>query len=498
MELTGAYSALWGDLGSAFSLVVVSVAGLVMVVWDSFRNNDRLIPWMGVVAIAAAIFFELLKMTGPAVRVFHGLLWTGGFASFINIVILVSAALTIVLSIHYLDQARHNYGEVYALIMFASVGMIVLGTANNLISIFVGLETMSICLYIMTGLMRNEEGGTESALKYFLLGAFSTGFFLYGIALLYASTGTMYLDQMAPGLESAGEGILFWAGVGLLLIGFLFKVSAVPFHMWTPDVYQGAPTTLSGYMSTASKASAFAALIIVLYHALPSERWTLLLAIIAALTMVLGNAVAIAQSNVKRMLAYSSIAHSGYVLVGLAAGTTAGYSGALFYLLVYTLMNIGAFGVMAALEWDGHAGLKQDLDSLAGIGYKRPLLGVTMGFFMFSLTGFPPLGGFIGKYAVFAPAIDAGLTWLAIVGFLASAASAYYYLRVLYVFWMKSPEEADSVAVERITASPVPVSSAVVFVVCAGLLLVLGVYPGLLETTSGFLSGPAPSVAITP
>ncbi len=487
---------MWGDLAGAFSMVLIALVGLVMVVWDSFRNNDRMIPWVGVAACVAGIALELVRMAGSAQTVFYELMWTGGFASFVNVVILASAALTIVLTVPYLVRIEHNHAEVYALIMFASVGMMLLGTANNLITVFVGLETMSICLYVLTGLMRADEGGTESALKYFLLGAFSTGFFLYGIALLYAATGTMYLDRILAAVEASGESPLFWAGVALLLIGFLFKVSAVPFHMWTPDVYQGAPTTLTGYMSTASKASAFAALILVLFHALPAERWSMVLAVVALLTMVLGNLAALAQSNVKRMLAYSSIAHAGYVLVGLASGTVAGYSGALFYLLVYSLMNIGAFGVMAMLEWDGRGGLEQDLDSLAGVGYKRPLLGVTMGFFLFSLTGFPPLGGFIGKYAVFAPAIDAGLTWLVIVGVLASAASAYYYLRVLYVFWMKSPEEGSPKALEIIEASPITAGTAVVLVVCAGLLLVLGVYPGVLETTAGFFDAASMSLSL--
>ncbi|NNE45676.1 MAG: NADH-quinone oxidoreductase subunit N [Rhodothermales bacterium] len=495
MDLSGAYSAMGSDLFSSLSLVLIAATGLLMVVWDSFRNNDRMVPWLGVAACTVAIVFELIRMNSPAQSVFYNLMWTGGFASFINIVVLVSAALTMVLSVPYLDRIQHNYGEVYALIMFASVGMILLGTANNLISIFVGLETMSICLYILTGLMRSDEGGTESALKYFLLGAFSTGFFLYGMVLLYAATGTMYLDQMGVAFDGSENNLLFWAGVALLLIGFLFKVSAVPFHMWTPDVYQGAPTTLTGFMSTASKAAAFAALILVLFHALPSERWNMVLATIAALTMILGNVVAIAQTNVKRMLAYSSIAHAGYILVGLAAGTVAGYSGALFYLLVYSLMNIGAFGVIAMLEWDGRVGLEQDLDSLAGVGYRRPLLGVTMGFFLFSLTGFPPLGGFIGKYAVFAPAVDAGLTWLVLIGVLASAVSAYYYLRVLYVFWMKSEDDGNRHAMEFIAGSPVTVGTAVVLVACAGLLLVLGLYPGVLETTAGFFDAASSSLA---
>ena len=498
IELSQAYDAFVGDLGATSSLVVVTVVGLVLVVWDAFRNNAREIPWIAGAAFLAAIVIELFRLDTESSVAFYGMVRTGGYAAFVNIVVLAGGLLTVVLSVPYLDQLRHAYGEVFALIMFASVGMITLATANSLVTIFVGLETMSICLYIMTGLIREDVGATEAALKYFLLGSFATGFFLYGIALLYGATGTMYLPEMAAGLEATGNTILFWAGVALLLIGFLFKVSAAPFHMWTPDVYQGAPTTLTGYMSTTSKAAAFAALILVLFFALPAERWTIALAVVAVITMVLGNVLAIAQANVKRMLAYSSIAHGGYMLVGLAAGTAAAYSGALYYLLVYTLMNIGAFGVMALLEWDGKAGREQTLDSLAGVGLRKPLLGVTMGFFMFSLTGFPPLGGFLGKYAIFAPAIDAGLTWLVVVAVLASAVSAYYYLRVLYVFFMRSPDEAPEAADAAGLAFPVPTSSAAVLVVCAVALLALGILPGLLEVTASFFETGAIEMAAMP
>ncbi len=495
MDLTNAYDTIWTDLGGGFSLVVLALVGMALVVWDAFRNDAPALPWVAAATLALTLAWELLHLAAPPSTAFYGLIRVGGFASFINVVVIGSGLLTVVLSVPYLRQIRHGYGEVYALLLFATAGMVMLGTANNLVSIFVGLETMSICLYILTGLVREDEGGIESALKYFLLGAFSTGFFLYGIALLYGATGTMYLPEMAEGLAARNAPVMFWAGVGLFLIGFLFKVSAVPFHMWTPDVYQGAPTTLTGYMSTASKASAFASLILVLFYALPPERWSLVLAVVAVATMVLGNVLALVQGNVKRMLAYSSIAHAGYVLVGLAAGTTDGYAGALYYLLIYSLMNIGAFGVMALLEWDGKEGRLQTVDSLAGVGFRKPLLGVAMGVFMFSLTGFPPLGGFFGKVAVFAPAIDAGLTWLAIVGVLASVLSAYYYLRVLFVFWMKSPEEQAEGA--RQASFPVPAASAVVIVTCAALLLVIGFVPGVREATVGFFQQ-AGTMAIQP
>ena len=497
MDLTQVYAAFPKDLLGSLSLVLLVVGGLVVVVWDAFRPASRGIPWFSAAVVAVALVWEFINLQFPQGLLYFGIMRSGGFAAFINITILASTVLTILLLVSYLPGTKHDHGEVYALVLFASAGMIVLGSANHLITIFVGLETMSIALYILTGLVREDRGATEAALKYFLLGAFSTGFFLYGIALLYGATGTMYLPLMADGLVLNQSVLLFWTGVGLFLIGFMFKVSAAPFHMWTPDVYQGAPTPLTGYMSTASKAAAFAALILVLYYALPPERWITVVAVIAVITMVVGNVLALAQANVKRMLAYSSIAHAGYVLVGLAAATPAGYAGALVYLLIYSLMNIGAFGVMALLEWDGKGGREQTLDSLSGIGTRKPLLGVAMGIFMFSLTGFPPLAGFFGKVLVFGPAIDAGLTWLVIVGVLASVLSAGYYLRVLWVFWMRSPEDVPEAHVTQERSFPVPGASAAVIVSCAILLLVLGFVPELYEVAGTFFASPA-GVAVLP
>ncbi len=484
MDLSHAYDAVLADMGRTFPLVLVLLTGLVVVVLDAFRNNHPSIPWLAALAMGFGLIWETMGLHVAPGTAYHEMIRTGGLASFINVIVLSGGLMTVILSMPYLKKIGHNYGEVYAILLFATGAMMVLGTANNLITVFVGLETMSICLYILTGLVRENPGSVESALKYFLLGAFSTGFFLYGIALIYGATGTMYLPAMREGFAAHGNEIMFWAGVSLLFVGFLFKVSAVPFHMWTPDVYQGAPTVITGYMSTASKAAAFSSLILVLYYALPAERWSLVLAVIAVITMAAGNVLALAQPNVKRMLAYSSIAHAGYILTGVASGLNEGYSGALFYLLVYTLMNIGAFGVLALLEWDGMGGEEQTLDSLSGIGYRKPLLGVTMAIFMFSLAGFPGLGGFIGKYAVFAPAIHAGLTWLAIAGFMTSAVAAFYYLRVLYVFWMKPAEDQPQAV--RDASFDVPLRSAVVLVVCAALLVVLGVMPQLLGLTDSY------------
>ena len=498
MEMSSAFSTIVADLPALSSMMVVGGGGLALVVIDAFHNDHPSIPWLGVAALAVGTAWELTQLGAPQETVFFETLRTGGYVAFINLIILLTGLATILLSIPYLNHLRYDYGEVYALIMYSTVGMIMLGSANHMISIFVGLETMSICLYILTGLIREDEGAVESALKYFLLGAFSTGFFLYGIALMYGATGTMELPAMAAAeLATASTQLLFWGGFALFLVGFFFKVSAAPFHMWTPDWYQGAPTPLTGYMSTATKAAAFGALILVLVHAVPGGEWRPVMAAVAVLTMVVGNVMALAQANVKRLLAYSSIAHAGYVLVGLAAGTEAGYAGALFYLLVYAVMNIGAFGVMALLEWDGKEGCEQTLSSLTGIANERPVLGSTMGVFMFSLIGFPPLGGFAGKYFVFAPAVNAGMTWLVVIGVLMSALSAYYYLRVVYVFWMQSADEVDATGPVTAGAFPRATTAAVgTLVVCAVALVVLGVFfGGVLETTTSFFGASAMAAA---
>ncbi len=479
------YDSFLTDLWLTFPITLVCLVGLVIVVIDIYFNDSPWLPVLGVAGFAVAVFMESNSLAADGLA-FSGLLRYGGFASFVNIIILLSAALTFVLSGPYLKKIKHNYGEVYALLAFATAGMMLMASSNSLITIFVGLETMSICLYALTGLVREDVGATESALKYFLLGAFSTGFFLYGIALLYGATGTMYLPELAgAGASQEGTSIMFWSGSALLMVGFFFKVSAVPFHMWTPDVYQGAPTTLTGFMATASKTAAFAALLLVAYHAMPTDHvvWTTVLSVIAAATMIVGNLVAVAQNNVKRMLAYSSIAHAGYMLVAVAAGSPDAYSGVLYYLLVYSLMNIGAFGVMSVLEWDGVQGREQTLESLAGIGIKRPLLGVVMAFFMFSLAGFPPFAGFIGKVSVFAPAINAGLTWLVVLGVLTSAVSAYYYLRVVFFFFMKDYNEEAGAALTQKLA----VTTAAVLVICAASQLWFGIVPsGILELTNSF------------
>jgi NADH-quinone oxidoreductase subunit N len=461
--------------------IIITIAGLVVMMVDAYTKNTATVYSISVFSLLLALGVSLFDLFRPAAEIFNGMAATGGTAAFGTALVVAGTLFVVVLSREYLTGINHHFGECYTLILFGTVGMIVLATANDLVTVFLGLETMSIALYVLAGIVRDERTGIEAALKYFLLGAFSTGFFLYGIALLYGATGSTSLEVIGRYTDGS---LIYWAGVGLLLVGFFFKVSVVPFHMWTPDVYEGAPTTITAYMATAAKTAAFVALILVLERAMPFavDQWSRVLVVIAILTMILGNLVALVQNNVKRMLAYSSIAHAGYVLVGLAAGTAAGYSAVLYYLMAYTLMNIGAFGVVAYFE--RHKGLQfNDVEQYAGLGYREPFMGVLMGIFLFSLAGIPPMAGFIGKYQVFAAAIQADLIGLAIVGVLASVAGVYYYLRVLVYLYMKEP-------VEEVTLSQAGVPYRFVLLLLALLTLYFGVMPGgLSEILAGFYGG---------
>jgi NADH-quinone oxidoreductase subunit N len=320
--------------------------------------------------------------------------------------------------------------------------MIVMAGSNDLITIFVGLELMSLALYVLVGFRRTRLESTEASLKYFLLGAFSTGFLLYGIALLYGATGTTNLVTMGAFLADTplARNPLLIAGGLLVLVGFAFKIAAVPFHMWTPDAYEGAPTTVTGYMSVGAKAAAFAALIRFGLTAMSGMQmdWRPVLSVIAIATMTVGNVAALMQDNLKRMLAYSSIAHAGYVLVAVIAGGAAGASAALFYLTTYSLMNLGAFGLLSVLGRDREE--RVYIADLRGLGFRQPIVGLTMAAFMLSLGGIPPFAGFVGKVYVFGAAMDAGLIPLVIVGVLNSVVSVFYYLRVTVAMYMQDPQ----------------------------------------------------------
>ncbi|HHM24197.1 MAG TPA: NADH-quinone oxidoreductase subunit N, partial [Bacteroidetes bacterium] len=326
---------------------------------------------------------------------------------------------------------------------FAVTGMMFMVSSTNLLVIFLGLEILSLSLYVMAGIRKMRIDSVEASLKYFLLGAFATGFFLYGVALVYGATASVDLVDVARYIQTNGfHGLMLVSGTLFLIIGFSFKAAFVPFHMWTPDVYQGAPTPVTAFMSSGAKGAALAALLRVLVTGIPlgKTEWGIILWIIAALTMTLGNVVAIVQNNVKRMLAYSSIAHAGYLLVGVLAANALGQASVIFYLVVYTFMNLGAFGVVSYFgSSNRHEHL--NIEDYRGLGYKYPFAALAMAVFMFSLAGVPPTGGFVGKFYLFNAAVQAGYVWLVIIGVLNSVISAYYYLRVVVNLYMREPEQ---------------------------------------------------------
>jgi NADH-quinone oxidoreductase subunit N len=394
------------------------------------------------------------------------------FALFFNGIFCLSTGLVLLLSVGYARRQGIDHGEYYVLLLFAAVGMMLMGSALDLLVVFLGLELMSLSLYVLAGSFRTRATGNESAMKYFLLGAFSSGFFLYGIALLYGATGTTNLARLAAVLETAGaaQEPLVLAGFALLLVGFGFKISAVPFHQWAPDVYEGAPTAVAALIATGSKAAALAALLrVLLAMRVIQPDWTLLLWLLAATTMTVGNVVALAQRNLKRMLAYSSVAHVGYMLVGITAGVDLGGAAVLYYLVVYTVATVGAFGVILLLERDG--GEAVDLDAYGGLAAAHPVLAVVLTVCLLSLIGLPPTAGFVGKFYLFSAAIRGGFVWLAIVAVLNSVAAAYYYLRLIVYMYMRDPEK-DGV---RAVLTP---AAGLALAVAVWVTLYLGVLPG--------------------
>ncbi|MDI6400384.1 NADH-quinone oxidoreductase subunit N [Balneolaceae bacterium ANBcel3] len=457
-------------------IVIIGFAGLFVMMLDAFTGNARWSFYASLFFCLAALAGAVQNVLGPTGTSFYSLVYYGGTASFGAVLVLTGTLFSLCLSKDYLEQTGNHIAEVYSLVLFAAFGMLLLVQANHMIVLFLGIESMSIALYALAGLLRDQKKSVEAALKYFLLGAFSTGFLLYGIALLYGSTGSLALPEIA---EASDKGVMYWAGVGLLFTGFFFKVSAVPFHMWTPDVYQGSPTTVTAFMATASKSAAFVAFILVLSRALPdtSQQWQEVLWIFAVFTMVIGNLLALVQENIKRMLAYSSIAHAGYIMVGLAATSGAAYSAVLYYLFAYTLMNVGAFGVVAYYECHKNCDFTE-IKNYAGLGFKKPIMGILMSVFLFSMVGIPPFAGFIGKYRVFAAAIDEGLISLVIIGVLASAISVYYYLSVLVYLYMK--EDETGMVMKR----PSTLYS-LALIILALLTIYFGVHPGLLTDFLG-------------
>ena len=424
------------------TLVVLAAAVLVLALDLLPRAAPREVAAMIALAgMVGALLATLARWSTPG-RAFRDMVVLDNFALFFNVVICYAGALIVLLSMDYLRRTGTESGEYWALVLFATAGMMLLAAAGDLVVVFLALELMSLSLYVLAGLFKRELASGEAAMKYFLLGAFASSFLLYGIALVYGATGTTNLERIAAALAARPRDPMFAIGLGLMMVGFGFKISSVPFHMWVPDVYQGAPTSVTALIATGSKAGAFAALIRVLtvtLRGVPPD-WGALLWVMAAVTMTVGNVVALAQSNLKRMLAYSSIAHVGYMLVGLVAGGVFGAGSVLFYLLTYTFTTAGAFGVITLCE--RARGEAVEVSDYAGLARRHPVLAATLALFLLSLVGIPPLAGFVGKFYVFGAAVRAGYVWLAVIGVLNSAAAAYYYLRIIVYMYMREPEGA--------------------------------------------------------
>jgi len=436
------------------------------------KGRKAYFPQLSLLGLAIAAL-QTWRLWGQQGTDFARMVYVDNFALAFFFILILGTALTILISRHYLEDYGKNLGEYYALVLFATVGMMLLASGAHLIMIFLGLEVMSIAVYVLAGFFREDVRSNEAALKYLLLGAFSSAFLLFGIAMLYGATGgSLYLDELSKVLlVHPFSRSLALLAIALLIVGFGFKVAAVPFHMWTPDVYEGAPTSITAFMAVGVKAAAFAAFARVFFLAFPyfMVDWNMLLWVLAVGTMTLGNVVAIAQTNIKRMLAYSSIAHAGYLLVALVAANQLGAVSLLYYLLAYTLMNLGAFGVVILVGRVKDSYLS--IYDYSGLGFQHPALAAAMAVFMFALAGIPPTAGFVGKFYIFSAAVQAGYIWLAIIGVMNSLVSVYYYLRITVLMYMR-PAEAD--------LGPVaftPALTAVLLVTALGVMFI-GIFPG--------------------
>ncbi|MCB8985327.1 MAG: NADH-quinone oxidoreductase subunit N [Ardenticatenaceae bacterium] len=454
--------------------VIVAGWGVLLMFVDLFVSDEQhtWAPWLAIIGLFAALVVSVTQWNnGGETFTAVGstpMVVVDNYAVFLNVTLILAGIFSLLISINFLEGQALDKPEYYMLLLFSLSGMMLMGMANDLILIFVALELLSIPLYILSGFAWPKLKSEESAMKYFLLGAFSSGVFVFGIALTYGATGTTSLPQIFQQINvSTALGI---GAIAFLLVGLAFKVAAAPFHMWTPDVYEGAPTTATAFMSVGAKVAGFAALLRIVMVAFPhvGDAWVGAVAILATLTLIVGNVAAIAQSNIKRMLAYSSIAHAGYILIAVAASANSpdGVSAALFYMFAYLFSNLGAFAIVIAMEKNDDQGTA--LDDYKGLWKRSPAMALAMAVFMLSLAGIPPTAGFVGKLYVFRAAVEANLIWLAVVGVITAVISAFYYLRVVYLMFMYEGEA-------QIEAKPA-LRTAVVIMVLA--VLLIGVLPG--------------------
>jgi NADH-quinone oxidoreductase subunit N len=454
--------------------LILTIAGTLLMVLDPLfaKKLPRMFGHISIAAFLAAIVgaFAAQSVMGSS---FSNLLIVDGFATFFRVLVLVIGILAVLLSYRYLDREMAETGEYHALLLFCVAGQCLMAASNDLIMIFIGLEISSIATYILAGYLRNDRRNNEAALKYFLLGSFATAFLLYGVAIIYGITGTTKLDEirtalMQPGISLAGVTI----AAALMIVGLGFKISAAPFQMWAPDVYQGAPAPVSVFMATAPKAAAFAVFLRIFMTSFQTiaNDWEPLIWISALLSMTIGNFAALTQNNLKRMMAYSAIAHAGYILVAFAAKSDGGTAAVMFYLAAYALMNVGAFAVIIHICGKGERHLR--IEDLSGLAQKQPVTAALLTIFLLSLIGVPLTGGFFGKFYIFRAALESNLIWLTVLGLLNSAVAAYYYLRILVVMYMKEPGEVTN------TLEPLSPGLGAALVLPAIGTFVLGIIPG--------------------
>jgi NADH-quinone oxidoreductase subunit N len=463
----------WSDFYFLLPEIVLTVGLLLVLVGDIVtpRQRQGWLAWLaiGVLGVTA---FSLTRFVGLDVTAARAVMAVDGFAVFFKFLFLFTAAIVVLISKRFLEVEGVRPGPYYFLVLCATLGMMVMAAGIDLITLFIGLETMAVSFYVLVGFLKPNRRSNEAAIKYFVLGAFSLGILLYGMSLVYGMAGTTKLREIATILAAQDANVGLTLAVVLVAAGMAFKIAAVPFHMWAPDVYEGAPTPITAFLSVGSKAASFAMLIRIVVEGLPvmQPEWTQLFYVLAVLTMTVGNIAALTQSNVKRMLAYSSIAHAGYVLIGLVVATGRGITAMLVYLLVYAFMQLGAFAVLALLRREDVVG--DELKDMSGLFFRNPLAATAMLVFMLSLGGIPPTAGLWGKMWLFGAAIEAGFVWLAVVGVINSAVSLYYYVRVVVFMWIT---EGETTA--RLPLSPA-LGTALVIVLVATVLF--GVYPAAL------------------
>lgn len=460
------------SLNAMFPLLTLIVGALLVLILEVSikRENKTYLAYISIIFLMICGFF-CVQSWGKDFSYFNNNLYLDNFALFFSIVLIITTILVTLISMKYLSLQNTNVGEYYALLLLALSGMLIMVSSSDLIVIFLGLEVLSMSSYTLAGLKRDDQKSSEAALKYFLLGSFASAFLVYGLALLYGVSNSTSIAAIIDHFKTESSlSFMAFAGLGLVIVGFGFKIAVVPFHMWTPDVYQGAPTPITAFFSIGPKAVGFAVLVRLLYPfwhvAYDSEVIFSLLWIISALTMIIGNLIALRQTNIKRMLAYSSIAHAGYLMVAILSQDT---SSLMFYFVVYLFMNIGAFAAVIALGKKDKEYL--ELDDYAGIGFKYPWIGATFAVFLFSLAGFPPTGGFLAKFYVFSAAVREGLVSLVIIGVLASLVSVYYYLRIIVYMYMREPTHEVDINLEN------PALFLVLFLCLYGVLQ-LGIFPG--------------------